>query len=214
MDSNKGEERPDKPNGEKPLPRGLEHVSHVFLSRSQTTHATPETPQTPPAEQPVTKPADPPVTVVLRPCSFSSREPLAGLLKKQAGAIEEGLKAIDSNIPCETSGAIDVLAIDSKNQLVVIDLEEHPNDALLLRGIDHADWIVRNSTIVRRMYHAHSINFTLPPRLLLVAPDFSPLFRSVAGHVASLQIECLKYHAIALSGGTGIFFEPVFRSTP
>jgi hypothetical protein len=212
MDSNKGDERPDKANGEKPLPRGLEHVSHIFLSRPQTAHPTPENSQTPPADQSGTKPADPPVTVVLRPCSFSSREPLAVLLKKQAGAIEEGLKAIDSNIPCETSGAIDVLAIDSKNQMVIIDLEEHSNDALLLRGIDHADWIVRNIANVRRMYQAHPINFTLPPRLFLVAPDFSPLFRSVAGHIASLQIECLKYHAIALSGGIGIFFEPVLRS--
>jgi hypothetical protein len=48
---------------------------------------------------------------------------------------------IDANIPCETSGSIELLALDGKNQLAIIDLD-HPDDGLLLRGIDHFDWIV------------------------------------------------------------------------
>jgi hypothetical protein len=63
------------------------------------------------------------------------------------------------------------------------------------------------------MYQRQVINFSAQPRLFLVAPEFSPLFRSVTRHITSLQINCLKYHAIALSGGVGIFFERVFGSS-
>jgi hypothetical protein len=73
----------------------------------------------------------------------------------------------------------------------------------------HFDWMVRNNPNVRRMYAAHMINYSLPPRLFLVAAEFSPGFQSVARQVSSIQIHALKYHAVALSGGIGILFEHV-----
>jgi hypothetical protein len=211
MDQNKPEERTEKQNGERSLPRGLEHVSNIFL-RPQLGRLAPDNSQTASPEQSGTRPADASVSVVLRPCAFSGREALTAVIKKQAGSIEEGMKAIDTNIPCEGSGSIDVLAIDGKNQLVIIDLEERPQDGLLLRGIAHAEWMIRNLPNVRRMYHDQTVNFALPPRIFLMAPEFSSLFKSVASHITSWQIDCLKYHGIALSGGVGIFFEHVMRT--
>jgi hypothetical protein len=212
MDPNNPEEPAEKQNGERLLPRGLEHVSQLFLTRPQSGRPPQENSPSASTEHPNARPVDQTRTVLLRPCESSSREHVVAVLKKQTAAIEEGMKAIDANIPCEASGSIEVLALDSKNQLVIIDLDDHSNDALLLRGIDHLDWIVRNISNVRRMYQNHPINFSLPPRIFLVAPEFSPLFHSVTRHITSLQIDCLKYHAIALSGGTGIFFEHIFRS--
>ena len=212
MDANKTEGGPEQRSGERPLPRGLEHVSHVFLSHTQAGRALQEPIQNASSQPANTKPEDQSLTVVLRPCRFSAREQLVSLLKQQTAALEEGMKAIDASIPCETSGSIELLAVDGKNQLAIIDLDDHPDDGLLLRGIDHFDWIVRNAPNVRRMYQGQVIDFSVQPRLFLVAPEFSPLFRSVTRNITSLQINCLKYHAIALSGGVGIFFEQVFSS--
>jgi hypothetical protein len=184
----------------------------VFLSHAQAGQTLQEPTATTSAQSAHTKLGDQSPAVVLRPCRFSAREQLVALLKQQTAALEEGMKAIDANIPCETSGSIEILALDGKNQLAIIDLADHLDDGLLLRGIDHFDWIVRNAPNVRRMYQSQVINFSLQPRLFLVAPEFSPLFRSVTHHITSLQINCLKYHAIALSGGVGIFFEQVFGS--
>jgi len=121
------------------------------------------------------------------------------------------MRAIDVNIPCESSENIEVLALDSRNQLAIIDFDDHPNDALLLRGIDHVHWITRNMHIVRRMYQGQPINFALQPRVVLVAPDFSALSRSVALRMMSVPISCVKYHAIAIAEGIGIFFEDALR---
>jgi hypothetical protein len=213
MDPKKDEEGSGKQDAERTLPRGLEQVSHLFISQAQPERANQESSRSASGEQTHTTPGAAPVTDVLRPCRFLAREQLVSLLRKQTAALEQGMKAIDANIPCDTFGSIELIALDAANQLAIIDVDDYPNDGLLLRGISHFDWIVRNLPNVRRMYEGQAINFSLQPRLFLVAPDFSTLFRGVTRQITTLQVNCLKYHALALSGGTGIFFEHILGSS-
>jgi hypothetical protein len=212
MSGNHGDETLEKQIMEKLLPRGLEHISQRFLSQSQPASQMVENPRAAAPEPPIPRRADHSMAVVLRPCLFSDRDQLAAVLRKNPAALGDGMRSIDSNIPCETSGSIDLLAVDGANQLTIIDLQAHADDALLLRGIDHFDWVFRNMSNIRRMFQGQVINFSLQPRLIFVAPEFSILFRSVARSIASVRIDCFKYHAVALSGEVGIFFEPVFQS--
>jgi hypothetical protein len=208
MEWKKAEEELKKHHAEKVLPRGLEQISHLFLSHSTpNAGALPVLPSIPLEETPVPK-EDPPMTVVSR--RFLDREQLLSLLSRQPSAIEEGMRLVDRDIPYESSGSIELLALDCVNQLSIIDLDISPNDALLLRGLGHYEWLVRNHLIVSRMYREHPIDFSLEPRLILVAPGFSPLFRSVVRLVTVPRIHCLKYHTIGLAGGAGIFFERIY----
>jgi len=145
---------------------------------------------------------------LLRPASVS-RERLAGLLKEFAGALEDGLKTIDANIPCHPCGEIDVLAMSRSSQLTIIDTDTTVNDSLLLRGMGHFDWVVRNMPNLRRMYREHAVNFSLPPRLVLLAPQFSVLLQSVARQITCPQIQWIRYHAVEAAAGPGILFEPL-----
>ena len=212
MDCNKTGEGAERQTTEKPLPRGLEQVSHLFLTNTQPERSIHEKSRSASGEQTHTTPGDQSLTAVLRPCQFPARGQLVSLLRQETAALEEGMKTIDANIPCETSGNIELLALDCTNQLTIIDLDDSSNDGLLLRGIGHFDWIVRNIPTIRRMYQGQVINFSLQPRLFLVAPEFSPLSRCVTRHIRSLQIDCLKYHTVALPGGAGIFLEHIFGS--
>ncbi len=85
MDPNKAEEGSGKHNAENPLPRGLEQVSHLFLSQAQPIRAIPESPEPSPGNRGTPRPGDPSLTVVLRPCRFLAREQLVSLLRKQTG---------------------------------------------------------------------------------------------------------------------------------
>jgi len=212
MDANNTEQGPAQHTAERFLPRGLEHISRAFLSSPTLGRIPIVNSQNASPVQSNPKPGDPSPPVVLQPCRFPARQEVVSLLKEQPAALEEGMKAIDANIPCEASGNIEVLALDSRNQLAIIDLEDHFSDELLLRGVAHADWIGRNTPNVRRMYRSQVINFSLQPRIFLVAPEFSTLFRSVTRHFTTLQIHCLKYHAVALPSGVGILFEQAFQS--
>lgn len=191
---------------EKHLGRGLEDVSHLFLSQaSGVTSSSVERQKDPSGD------VRPLSTSQLTPTGsapFSmDRNQLVSVLSKSAGILEEGLRTIDADIPWEIGGAVDLVAVDRRHQLAIIDLDPAGNDALLLRGICHLDWFARNVPIIRRMYPAQAIDFGSEPRLFLIGPRFSPVFRCAAQRITCLRITCVTYNLVTLPGGTGIFFQ-------
>ncbi len=192
---------------EKRLARGLEDVSHLFLSQ--------------PADRPAEKPATPDITLAQAPSEGAqsrtpfllhdspaiTRELILGFLNRGTAVLEDGLRAIDAEIPCHPFGFIELVAVDSQDQLCIINVDVVQKDESILRGIAFFDWIVRNTPIVRRMYQGRVINFSAEPRLFLVAPGFSPLLKCVAQRSTSPKVCCIAYRAVAMPGGVGILFE-------
>ena len=193
---------------DRPLGRGLEDVSHLFWSRKIGEASASERAPVRSPERSPPPPASRGGIALLRPASVT-RDWLAVALMEFDGALEEGLRAFDAKIPCHPCGEIGLLAVDRASQLTIIDFEITFNDGLLLRGIGHFDWVVRNMPNVRRMYPEQAVNFSLPPRLILLAPQFSPLLRSVARQITLPRIHWVRYHTVNASGALGILFEPV-----
>jgi len=193
---------------ERPLGRGLEDVSHVFLSpKNGEAGAEPNAGWR--AERPTPRQESMLDAVLLRPAAQVSREQVAAALREFDGALEEGLRAIDSEVPCAPCGEIDLIAIDRANLLTIIDFETTSNDDLLLRGLSHFDWVVGNLANVRRMYRGQAINFSQEPRLFLLAPQFSDRVRRVARQIPRPRIDWVRYHFVETPGRPGIFFEPL-----
>jgi len=192
---------------DRPLGRGLEDISNLFQlgRRSEATvkeHPSGGSPQ-------LAATSSPAGAVLLGGRISITRDRFAPLLKQFHSALEEGLTAIDSEIACPSCGQIDLLGLSRSNQLTIIDFNTNADDGLLIRGIGHLDWIARNMPIIRRLYPSHTINYSLPPALMLVAPQFSPALRSVARQVLRPTIKWVRYHALESSGGIGIFFERI-----
>lgn len=208
---------PHKPGGssaagvgrsDRPLGRGLEDVSHVFLS--QEPHEGGTDPRSGrPAGRPLPREESAPSALLLRPAAHVTRQQVAAVLKEFEGALEEGLRGIDAEIPCAPCGEIDLLAIDRASQLTIIDFDTTSSDELLIRGLGHFDWVVRNVPNVRRMFRGQAINFSLQPRLFLLAPQFSPRVRCAARQITRLQIDWVRYHLVETPGRAGILFEPL-----
>jgi hypothetical protein len=203
---------PRRETGDRPpraLGRGLEDLSHLFLPRR-------------PEKRPEVEPAPAPTPgagrvsttertgmMLLRPASPLTKSQLIAVLREPWGAIEEHLLALDSSVPCSPCGVIDVLAVDAASRLVVIDVDAFAADGLLLRGLSHMEWLVRNAANVRRMHPGSPIDFAAPPRLVLVAPRFSATVRHAVSQIAEPEIACVTYRGLDVSGWTGVFFEPV-----
>jgi len=185
----------------------LEEVSHLFLSQ--------------PSDRPAGKAEDPAsstgqgssehvqstIPFLLYASPAVNRELLLSLLQRNVAALEEGLRTVDASVPCDPFGFIDLVAVDSKDQLALINLDTVQNNESLLRGIAHFEWITRNIAIVRRMYQGRVINFSAQPRLFLVAPGFSVLLKCVAQRSTSPEVSCYAYRTAAMPGGVGILFE-------
>jgi hypothetical protein len=195
----------DSRRGERRLARGLEDVSYLFFSPSggETEKGAGQTPPELPRPQPTVNAAP----IVLK-ASTINREALISLLVNNAAVLEDGMRFVDTNVPCDPYGPIDLLLLDSVDRLVVVALDAVSNDGLFLQGIGHFDWLVRNTPVLRRMYQGRVINFSAEPRLFLIAPSFSLRMKCAVQRSASPKICCLGYHAVALPGGVGIFFEP------
>jgi hypothetical protein len=199
----------EKRRTERRLARGLEDVSHLFLSQ--------------PSDRPAGKGEDPDVSVLqvqaapaiaaapflLSAGTAVNREMLVSLLHRNVAILEEGMRTIDSSVPCDPFGAIDLLAVDGMDRLAIIDIEGVQNNESLLHGMSHFDWLTRNIQIARRMYHGRVINFSAEPRLFLVAPGFSPLVKCIVQRSTNPKICCREYRTAAMSGGVGILFERV-----
>jgi hypothetical protein len=196
----------DQPD--RPLGRGLEEVSHLFLSqRPEQAGAEAGSGWRPERPAPRQEPA--PAAVLLRPTAQVTREQVATALKATDGALESGLRVVDFEIPCAPCGEIDLLAIDRANQLTIIDFELTGGDELLIRGLGHFDWMVANLPNVRRMFRGQAINFSLEPRLFLLAPHFSSRLTCAARQIQRPRIDWVRYTCVDVSGQPGIFFEPL-----
>jgi hypothetical protein len=193
---------------DRPLGRGLEDVSHVFLSQKAEEGGTDPNGAWR-AERPSPRQESAPSALLLRPAAQVTREQIAAALKEFGGALEEGLRGIDAEISCGPCGEIDLLAIDRASQLTIIDFETTSNDELLIRGLGHFDWVVRNLLNVRRMFRGQAINFSQEPRLFLLAPEFSSRVRCVARQIPRPRIDWVRYHVVETPDRPGIFFEPL-----
>ncbi len=159
------------------------------------------------ADPPEPRPVPRSGVVALRPVDDLTRVQLAAGLRELDLGMEDGLRGLDEHIPCPPCGEIELLALDIVNQLTIVEFDAVASDNLLVRGLAHADWIMRNIGNVRRMYSGRTINFSAPPRVILVAPAFSPSVLRAAQFVARPQIDCIVVRAVQVNHGVGLLFE-------
>lgn len=189
----------------RPLGRGLEDISSLFLSAAAppTAH-TPDDPARPPlAGSTATKAA----VAVLRPGSALTRDHLTAALLDSHEALERGLRMFAAAVPCRPYGDIDLLGLDCFDRLTVVEIDTSVGDLSLVRGISHVNWVSRNVATLQRMYPRATIDESQHPRLVLVVPRLSPMLRSAVRQLASSRVACVRYHTVAMPNGTGILFE-------
>ena len=192
--------RPDRPLG-----RGLEDVARVFLSGEAGGKGL-DRPAVRQATRPLPQEAAARNTQLLRPAQ-ATRQQVAAALREFEGALEEGLRQLDAEIPCPPWGEIDLLAADRANQLTIIDFDTAASDDILVRGLSHVDWAVGNVPNLRRMFRGQAINYSLRPRLVLIVPELSFRVTRAAQQVTGPRIDWVRYHAVESAGGAGILFE-------
>lgn len=196
------------------LGRGLEDLSPLFLSgRRPEAPAPPAAPAAPVGAE--TSQRDRAAarhrsgTLLLRPTAALTRDQVVAAIQASPDAVETRLRAIDYGVPGGPDGPIDVLAFDGAGRLVVVDVDLAATGSLLVRGLDHAEWISRNLAVVRRMCPDRSVDFSERPRLILVAHDFSRALRNAVRQIAVPEVTCVRCHGLDVSGWTGIFFERI-----
>ncbi len=197
---------PNDKRASRPLGRGLEDISYLFLSNQA---AMPSGEQVDDAAASEGTEVRRPALSVLRRGTPITKGQLTETLSESRSALTEDLLAIGEGIVCSPYGEIDLLAVDHTYRLTVIDVQTMLDDTLIARGLSHVDWSIRNLATVQRLYPDWVIDASRQPRLVLVAPRFSLALRSGIRQITAPAISCFRYCEVELAGEAGILVERV-----
>src|SRR5216117_2213828 len=135
---------------------------------------------------------------------------LEHLVAENIEGIEPGLRVIDSRV-CLGHAAIDLIALDSNESLVLVALDFTADEGLLLRGMDAYSWSLEYPDTLRRLYPMANVSSTRPPRLLFVVERLSDAFVRRIKQLSFLEIDCLEFRHLEVNGASAVYFDLVER---
>jgi hypothetical protein len=135
---------------------------------------------------------------------------LEHLVAENIEGIEPGLRVVDSRV-CLGHAAIDLIALDASDSLVLIALDFLADEGLLLRGMDAYSWSLEYPDTLRRLYPMANVSSTRPPRLLFVVERLSDAFVRRIKQLSFLEIDCLEFRHLEVNGAAAVYFDLVAR---
>jgi len=103
-----------------------------------------------------------------------SEKELEDRILKHPDLIEKGLEYLEHQRHT-SSGRLDILFVDSNGSLVIAELKIIEDANMLFQSLDYFDFIAEKIEGFARLYSKHDIDIEKYPRLMLIAPSFSPI---------------------------------------
>ena len=110
--------------------------------------------------------------------------------------IEENLRYIEHQRNT-AYGRLDVLFVDGNNTLVVAELKVIEDPNMLIQALDYFDFVYEKLEGFANLYAAYKIDTSKYPRLMLIAPSFSPLLINRCRWITpDIRISLVQYQYI------------------
>src|SRR5437870_5384713 len=135
---------------------------------------------------------------------------LEKLVAENIEGIEPGLRVIDSRLVLGQA-AIDLVALDARESLVLVALDFLADEGLLLRAMDAYSWCLEYPDALRRLYPMANVSFARPPRILFIVERLTDAFVRRIKHLSFLEIDCLEFRHLEVNGASAVYFDLVER---
>ena len=132
------------------------------------------------------------------------------MLIKDTNMIEKGLTVICNDVPVNDKTTLDVLCHDNNGQLVVLQVNVHEDDFMLLHGIQSFDYIEKFKSFLKATYNKHKIDDKEKPRLILIAPSFSDAVRRAVECMKGMRVDLYEFEYLKLGDHKGLRLQPIF----
>ncbi len=136
-----------------------------------------------------------------------TKEAIIELLVEGISNLERGLCVLDRNLII-TKQPLDVLAVDLVGELVIIEVETEETEAVILRALEHFDWILNNVNSIVHKYNRDKLDVTLAPRIIIVSRSFSEDFLRKLTYVNTTRIDLYEFEMKDEEGITKLRFIP------
>lgn len=122
----------------------------------------------------------------------SQKDEILHLLTQGISNLERGLRILDCNLII-TKKPLDILAVDILGELVLIELELKDDELVILRALEHFDWIINNMNSIVQKYYKEKIDITLAPRIIIVIGNINEFFVRKLSYINTTKIELYEY---------------------
>mgnify|MGYP001025890485 CR=1 FL=1 len=140
--------------------------------------------------------------MVLKDSHIENEPELEEILINSPESIEEGFRLL-RNQRRTTPGRkrMDLLGVDSKGTLTVVELKVEEDDGQLQQAIEYFDWLLEKGVSFFRDYFPNLGIENRTPRIILVAPEFGERTIKMCKYVSEdIQISLRKYFCFELDG--------------
>src|SRR5881409_2410425 len=134
---------------------------------------------------------------------------LEKLVADNIEGIEPGLRVVDSRLVLGQA-AIDLVALDASESLVLIALDFMADEGLLLRAMDAYSWCLEYPDTLRRLYPMAQAS-SRPPRILFIAERMTDAFLRRMKQLSFLEIDCFEFRHLEVNGSSVVYFDFVER---
>ncbi|MDX9702124.1 MAG: hypothetical protein RBU23_03665 [Candidatus Auribacterota bacterium] len=118
---------------------------------------------------------------------------LRNLIVKELKKVDPHLSVVDFDYGCNEYGFTDILAVDQKGQLALIDLIETDDTPSLVALLNKFRFVLDSRESIHNLFSNHVIDPALVPRILVIAPRFKHRFIRSLAFVDFTQIQLIGY---------------------
>ncbi len=128
-----------------------------------------------------------------------SENELEDRIIKHPHLIEPGLQYLEHQRHT-SSGRLDILFVDNNGSLTVAELKVAEDAYMLFQALDYFDFVAEKTEGFARLYSKQKIDVEKYPRLMLIAPSFSPIMINRCRWLnPDIQVSLFVYQYISFS---------------
>lgn len=144
--------------------------------------------------------------------SIKDEDELRKIVAGDISVIEEGLAVICDSMPIDMKTKIDILCNDDNGQLVILKLSAKEKDDIFFEGLKILAHINNVKPMLKFSYKDFKIDEKETPRLVFLAPAFSPQLVDVVGQMQGIQMDLYTWEYFEFDDKRALHLEPVWLS--
>jgi hypothetical protein len=135
------------------------------------------------------------MALIAKKVQGSVPERLRRFVAENLEALEPGLNVLETSLRLGRS-AVDVVAVDGKQTLVLVAVAEVADASMLISTLDAYIWCLAFPDNMRRLYPDAAIAATRPPRVVFVAAQMPAAFLDLIERLSMINPECHELAAV------------------
>ncbi|MCK5187559.1 MAG: hypothetical protein KAR43_10560 [Deltaproteobacteria bacterium] len=150
------------------------------------------------------------MTFILKKVEDFSKEEIKNLVAGNCKVLDKSLEIIGRSLGTRGERLWDLIGVDDRKRLVLINVELRYNDKMLYQIVNRLDWAWENMENINKMHPSYMIDDSQMPRVIVVSPSYSPFFKKSITYLNyRIKIDLFTFTYLENAAEKGIFLEPV-----